>query len=133
MCIILISSIIHIHNSKKFIEKPLPFNKEKIEQLNAQGKVVFVDFTAKWCLTCKFNQATVIHTEEFMKFLKVNDIVYMEADWTNKDVEISKELRVLKQASVPTYVLYQPNLRPMVLPTMINIDDIAKYFNLGNN
>jgi len=108
------------------------FNKAEVERLNNHGTTVFVDFTAKWCLTCQYNKKTVLDTLEVKEFLKENNIVFMIADWTNKDSAITNELKRLERSGVPVYAIYpayntnSPILLPELLTTQIVLDSIKE-------
>lgn len=102
------------------------FSAERLAQLRAEGKSVFVDFTAKWCLTCQANKS-VLHDEELEEFFNTHGIIKMIADWTRKDPEISSELSKLGRASVPAYVFYpEGNKEPILLPQTLSFKIIEK-------
>jgi thiol:disulfide interchange protein len=84
------------------------FSTARLNELRAQGKPVFVDMTADWCITCKVNEKAVLHTDAFTKLLKDSGTVYMVGDWTNQDTEITAYLDHYKTPGVPLYVVY-PN------------------------
>ncbi|MEG0287456.1 MAG: thioredoxin family protein [Victivallaceae bacterium] len=81
------------------------FSDENLEKFRSTHKGVFVDFTAKWCLTCQLNKP-VLHTKRFMDFCREHDIVFMTADWTKKNPQITAELSKLGRSGVPLYVFY---------------------------
>ena len=109
-----------------------PFSKEAVDQHLADGKVVFIDFTADWCQTCKFNEATVLDTSEVES--KINELgaVALKADWTNYDPELTAVLAKFGRAGVPLYVVFSPHRpdAPEVLPTLLSkklvIDTLEK-------
>ncbi len=72
----------------------------------AEGKDVFVDFTAEWCLTCKVNERVAIKTDEVQNAFKENNIEFVIGDWTNKDASIAAVLEEHGRAGVPLYLLY---------------------------
>ena len=84
------------------------FSTARLTELRSQGKPVFVDMTADWCITCKVNEKAVLHTDAFTKLLKDTDTVYLVGDWTNQDTEITTYLDLYKTPGVPLYVVY-PN------------------------
>lgn len=97
-----------------------PFSREKLQELRREGRAVFVNFTAKWCLTCQVNKA-ILYAEEVQERFKALDIVMLEADWTRKDPGITEELAQLGRASVPSYVYYPADRSdPVILPEKIS-------------
>jgi thiol:disulfide interchange protein DsbD len=87
----------------------------------AQGRPVFVDFTAAWCVTCKFNEATVLETAAVRQAFADRGVVKFKADWTNADPEITKILKQFGRPGVPLYVLYPKgdSLPPVILPELL--------------
>lgn len=85
------------------------------------GKVVFLDFTADWCGTCKFNEANTLAAKEVGKKFTDNDVVAVKADWTSNDPVITKTLRQFGKSSVPLYVVMSPHRpnQPIVLPEIL--------------
>ena len=105
------------------------YDAKKVESLALSGQPVFVDFTAKWCLTCLMNKQTTLDSEEFVKLAKENNIALFRADWTNNDEAISKALSEYGRSSVPLYVYYNgksptPEMLPQIL-TLNIIKDIV--------
>ena len=84
----------------------IPFTPERLESELKKGRTVFVDFTAAWCLTCKFNEATVLESAAVREAFQRRGIVKIKADWTNADPAITKILKQFGRPGVPLYVLY---------------------------
>ncbi|MEY2479638.1 MAG: hypothetical protein QOI04_565 [Verrucomicrobiota bacterium] len=97
------------------------FTPERLQSELAQGRSVFVDFTAAWCLTCKFNEASVLESSEVREAFERGGIVKMKADWTNGDPVITKILKQFGRPGVPLYVLYFANRahEPFVFPELL--------------
>jgi len=97
-----------------------PFTPERLQAELEQGHTVFVDFTAAWCLTCKFNEANVLESQDVREAFQRRGIVKMKADWTNGDPVITKLLQQFGRPGVPLYVLYPgKNEEPIVFPELL--------------
>ncbi len=79
---------------------------EVIAGHRAEGKHVFVDFTAEWCITCKVNKRVAINTAAVQEAFKSNNVEFVTADWTNEDPSITKVLAEFGRSGVPFYLLY---------------------------
>jgi len=99
----------------------LPFTPERLQAELEQGRPVFVDFTAAWCLTCKFNEATVLESSAVRDAFQRRGIVKFKADWTNADPAITKILKQFGRPGVPMYVLYPAgkNAEPILFPELL--------------
>src|SRR4029077_4865982 len=96
------------------------FTPERLQAELDQGRTVFVDFTAAWCLTCKFNEASVLESADVREAFQRHAIVKMKADWTNGDPVITKLLQQFGRPGVPLYVLYPgKNAEPVVFPELL--------------
>ena len=93
---------------------------DAVAAANAQGRVVFVDFTAAWCVTCQVNKRLVLNRDLVKQRFRERDIVTMVADWTNRDPQISAALDALDRSGVPVYVFYPPaGEAPILLPELL--------------
>ena len=96
------------------------FAPDRLQAELQQGNTVFVDFTAAWCLTCKFNEANVLESQDVREAFQRRGIVKMKADWTNGDPVITKLLQQFGRPGVPLYVLYPgKNEEPIVFPELL--------------
>lgn len=87
----------------------IKFDENKLQSLVLQGRVVVVDITADWCITCKFNKIRVLQSEEIMAKLKAGDIIGMRGDITNPDEEIMSFLHKNNRFAIPFNAVYGPN------------------------
>lgn len=87
----------------------------------AQGRGVFVDMGADWCVTCKVNERAVLHTAAFREVLERSNSVLMTGDWTNADPAISAFLKDYRAVGVPLYVVFRAGEDGPgeVLPTLL--------------
>lgn len=85
-----------------------PFVREQIATHVADGKVVFVDVTADWCLTCKANKLIVLDREPAQLLLRADDVIAMEADWTNRNEAIGAYLKYHGRYGIPFNIVYGP-------------------------
>ncbi len=107
------------------------YSAAKLQALRSEGRVVFVDVTADWCVTCKANEKAVLSREPFRQALREADGVLMVADWTNTDPAITAFLDRYKAVGVPLYVVYPRNggegeVLPTVLTDAIVRDALAR-------
>jgi suppressor for copper-sensitivity B len=84
------------------------FDQPEIDRLVQQGKIVFVDVTADWCLNCKVNERLVLQSDEIFRRLSRPDIVAMRADWTRPNEAITAFLRGFGRYGIPFYAVYGP-------------------------
>jgi thiol:disulfide interchange protein len=98
-----------------------PFTPDVVAQYQAQGKPVFVDFTADWCLSCQVNERVVLERPEVLSKLQDGKVALVRADWTRHDEDIARALASLGRSSVPTYALYPgtPGAPARVLPEVL--------------
>ena len=95
------------------------YSEEKVQEAIEKKQPVFVNFTARWCLTCLLNQKSTLSSEKFANFVQENNVLLLEADWTNKDKEIFEALEKFRRSSVPLYVYYKPNGEYVILPQIL--------------
>lgn len=102
-------------------DAPLSFDRARIADLRTQGKTVFVNITADWCISCKVNERTVLHTAAFASMLRDANAVYMVGDYTNVSADLTDYLGEFRAVGVPLYVVYPPaaTSAPRVLPTIL--------------
>ena len=102
-----------------------PFSRHRLSQLREQGEIVMVDFSADWCLTCKYNLNFAIETPKVKKALREHKIIPMLADWTDGSPEIKAMLESLNSKSIPVLAFFpptkeaSPNSAPIVLRDLV--------------
>jgi thiol:disulfide interchange protein/DsbC/DsbD-like thiol-disulfide interchange protein len=91
-----------------------------VEKLRAEGRMIYVDFTARWCATCQTNKKIVFASDEVLRQFAAKKIVTLRADWTNKDPAITAELAKYQRSAVPFNVLWKPGKpEPHLLPELL--------------
>lgn len=92
-----------------------------IDQLLAEKRRIFIDFTAKWCLTCQVNEKIALDNPRVIKKFRELNVALVKADLTFNDPEITAALTKMGRDSIPFYVLYgnTPGKWPVVLPELL--------------
>jgi thiol:disulfide interchange protein DsbD len=108
-----------------------PWSAEAVSRSLAQGRPVFVDFTASWCLSCQVNERVALDQPAVQKAFAEANVELLRADWTQRHEAISEALTALGRSGVPAYALYtpgtnNPQLLPEVLTPGLLIDALAK-------
>jgi len=109
-----------------------PWSPEAVAKARAEGRPVFVDFTADWCVTCQANKKTSIEISSVRSKLKEINAVALIGDYTREDDAITAELKRFGRAGVPLVLVYpadpkaEPKVLPEVLTPKIVLDAIEK-------
>ena len=102
-----------------------PWSPERVAELRGEGRAVFVDFTADWCITCKVTERGALADPRVRQAFADTDTAFLVADWTNKNDQIARELEAYGRAGVPLY-LYFPagdnSVRGEVLPQILTVN-----------
>ena len=102
-----------------------PFSARSLAELRAQGRPVFVNMTAAWCVTCLVNERIALSGDAVKQAFISHNVAYLKGDWTLADPEISEFLREHGRDGVPLYLLFPPNGRaPIVLPQILTANTV---------
>jgi thiol:disulfide interchange protein len=96
-----------------------PWSARRLAEARADGKPVFVNFTAAWCITCLVNERVALRSPAVAEAFARKGVVYLKADWTNRSAEIAAALEAFGRTGVPLYVLYPPHAEPTVLTPLL--------------
>ncbi|GAB3369818.1 protein-disulfide reductase DsbD [Lysobacter rhizosphaerae] len=104
---------------------PVPFSEQRLADLRAAGRVVFVNMTADWCVTCKANERAVFRSDGFRNAMSAANAVYMVGDWTDVDPALTAFLQRYRAVGVPLYVVFPRNGgEGQVLPVVLTGDGV---------
>ncbi len=93
---------------------------EAVARAQAEGRTIYVDFTARWCFTCQTNKAAVFSSDEVLREFAERNVLTLKADWTSKDPRITAELARWNRSAVPFNLLYRPGEpMPVALPELL--------------
>jgi thiol:disulfide interchange protein DsbD len=96
------------------------YSAAKLAAYRAKGTPVFVDATAAWCITCLVNEDAVLSKDSVKQAFADKHVVYMVADWTSQNPEITALLKENGRSGVPMYAYYAPGAaKPVLLPQIL--------------
>ena len=117
-------------NNENILNWDLKNNPFLPQKLAEEGKLVLIDITADWCITCKVNKTIVLDSKEIIDFFKKNNVITLRLDWTKPSEEINKFLLIKKRYGIPYNEVYGPlNLDGKILPELLSKEIIFKYVN----
>ncbi|WP_232787481.1 protein-disulfide reductase DsbD family protein [Spongiibacter nanhainus] len=98
------------------------FDRQQIDDLRRQGRNVFLDVTADWCITCAANESLVLNTDSIQQAFADANVAYVVADWTRYDPVITDLLADYQRNGIPLYVYYPSdvNAPPIILPQVLS-------------
>lgn len=105
-----------------------PYSDARFDELRAQGRSVFVDFTADWCLTCKLNERGALRAARVREAFREHDVALLVGDWTRADPAITAVLDRYGRSGVPLYLVSRKGDEPRVLPQILTPEIIVSAF-----
>lgn len=106
---------------------------EAVERAGQEGRPVFVDFTAAWCVTCQYNKRTTLSDELLLKEFEAKNVLLLRADWTSRDERITRELTRLGRSGVPVYAFYAPGTdQPKLLSELLSVAEVREALHVIN-
>ncbi|MBA4221623.1 MAG: thiol:disulfide interchange protein [Methylobacterium sp.] len=108
-------------------DAPGVWSPARVAELQAQGKPVFVNFTAAWCITCLANDRVALSRQEVKDAFAKLGVAYLKADWTNRNAEIAATLAEYGRAGVPLYLVYpgSKGAQAEVLPQLLTPETVV--------
>jgi thiol:disulfide interchange protein/DsbC/DsbD-like thiol-disulfide interchange protein len=104
-----------------------PYSPARVAQLRAEGRPVFVNYTAAWCVSCQVNDKVALSTHAVASAFARHKVAYLKADWTKRDATIAAELASHGRAGVPLYLLYGTGGgEAAILPSILTPDIVVK-------
>ncbi len=109
-----------------------PWSDARVQALRQEGRAIFVDFTAAWCLSCQVNERVALRTTAVQNAFSAGNVALLRADWTSRDSSITNVLASFGRSGVPLYVLYPADARaaarilPAVLTPGMVVDAVRK-------
>jgi thiol:disulfide interchange protein DsbD len=106
---------------------PEPYSPARLAELRAEGRPVFVNYTAAWCVSCQVNDRVAISTGEVRSAFARHKVAYLKADWTKRDAAIAAELASHGRAGVPLYLVYGRSAGDgVILPSILTPQIVVK-------
>ncbi|WP_191061220.1 thioredoxin family protein, partial [Geminicoccus harenae] len=97
-----------------------PWSEARVTELRSQGRPVFVNLTAAWCITCKVNERVALETAATQEAFAAAGVATLVGDWTNGDPAVGALLQRHGREGVPLYLLYPAGSgAPVVLPQIL--------------
>ena len=117
--------------------KWMEFDKVTLNNLIQDNRIILLDFTADWCITCQLNKKTTLENKKLQSFFKKENVLLMRGDWTERDEKILNFIKSYGRLGIPVNIIYGPNnqkgiILPEILTKQIVINNINKVKNDEN-
>ena len=97
------------------------FNETLLDEYLDKGDLIFLDFTADWCITCQVNKFTTLENKKVKRYFLENNVKLLRADWTNKDDKILEFIKKYERFGVPLNIIYSRNMTEgYILPEILS-------------
>jgi thiol:disulfide interchange protein DsbD len=97
---------------------------DKVRAARKDGRPVFIDFTAAWCVTCQFNKKTTFADASLLKDFAQKNVLLLRADWTRYDPAITQALNNLGRNGLPVYAWYAPGQEVLILSELPSVQEV---------
>ncbi len=87
-----------------------PLSEAAIQSALADGKRVFIDISADWCVTCKVNEYRVLNQPAIISALAEPDVVALRGDWSKPSEPIARFLQSRNRYAIPFNQVYGPGV-----------------------
>ncbi len=131
----ILPSIDNFKNNKNssFDNEWQDFSEVEISQIIDDNKIIFLDITADWCITCQFNKVNVINSKEIRNFFKKNNVILVKADWTKPNSKIDLFLKKYNKFGIPFNAIYSKQYpKGIILSEILTQKEIIKNIEIVN-
>jgi thiol:disulfide interchange protein DsbD len=97
-----------------------PYSEARVTELVSSGRIVYIDFTAEWCITCQVNESRVFGSAEVRQMLMAKNVALLKGDWTSSNPVITQALKKYGRNGVPLNVILAKGRQPEILPNVLS-------------